>query len=110
VSQQALKLAISALIETDRYVILDAKNHLVQRLRLDDLETESGQPRMEGCSYADHSMRGYLEQTCLYVGIDPAGPIDHFVGTSTPFIVITDAARALVANMERTKAFASSKR
>jgi hypothetical protein len=103
VSQQALKLAVSALIETDRYVILDAKNHLVQRLRLDGLETESGQPRMEGCSYADHSMRGYLEQTCLYVGIDPAGPIDHFVGTSTPFIVITDAARALVANMERNE-------
>jgi hypothetical protein len=102
-SQQALKLAVSSSIETDRYVVLDAKNHLVHRLRLDGLETESGQPRIEGGSYADHSMRSYLEQTCRYVGIDPAGPVEHFVSTSTPFIVITDAARTLVANMERNE-------
>jgi hypothetical protein len=100
-SQQALKLAVSSSIETDRYVILDAKNHLVHPLRLDILETDAGQPRINGRCYADHPMRDYLEQTCRYVGIDAAGPVEHFVSTSTPFTAVTAAARALVANMER---------
>jgi Family of unknown function (DUF6492) len=100
-SQQALKLAVSSFIQTDRYVILDAKNHLVHPLHRGFLETETGQPRIEGGCYAEHAMRGHLEQTCRYVGLDPAGPVEHFVSTSTPFTVITAAARALVANMER---------
>jgi hypothetical protein len=99
-SQQALKLAVSKMVKTDRYVILDAKNHLIKPLTRDFLETPGGKIRINGYGYENHPLRAYLEKTCAYLGVDVLGPLEKFVRTSTPFTMITTAAMALVDNVE----------
>ncbi len=99
-SQQVLKLAIANLVKTDRYLILDAKNHLVKSLTREFLEAPDGRVKINGYGYDSHPLRHFLESTCAYVGIDPAGPLRKFVRTSTPFTMVTSAAKAMVKNIE----------
>lgn len=42
VAQQALKLSAAALSDKNYYLVLDAKNHFIRKLRRNDLFTESG--------------------------------------------------------------------
>jgi hypothetical protein len=99
-SQQALKLAVARIVKTDRYVILDAKNHLIKPLTRDFLETVNGKVRINGYGYETHPLLRYLEKTCAYVGLDISGPIERFVRTSTPFTMVTSATKAMVDNIE----------
>lgn len=98
--QQALKLAISSVVKTDRYLVLDAKNHLVKPLARDFLEAPNDKVLINGYGYETHPLKHYLEKTCAYVGIDTAEPMVKFVRTSTPFTMITEQAKALVAEIE----------
>jgi len=102
-SQQVLKLAVSNVIKTDRYVILDAKNHLIKPLVRDFLETSEGKIRINGYGYAAHPLRPHLERTCAYAKLDPTGPLEKFVRTSTPFTMITSVAKAIVDNIEEAE-------
>src|SRR6185437_12861425 len=54
ITQQILKLAVSTRILTDRYVLLDCKNHLVHPLTRAYLEAEDGRPRTHLHSYSSH--------------------------------------------------------
>jgi hypothetical protein len=47
-TQQVLKIKVAETIRSDRYVVLDAKSHLIRRLGREFLETPTGQPRMNG--------------------------------------------------------------
>lgn len=95
VAQQALKLSAAKLIGCDRYVVLDAKTHLVGPLGRDFLETGDGRPRINGYGKATHPLRPSLERTCAWLGIDPAPLVAYGPRTSPPFTFLTDAAQAL---------------
>ena len=86
--QQILKLEIAKLVQTDRYVVLDAKNTMVYPLRRDFLENSKGEPRLFQIDYTRHSSRRWLRNSVAYWGI--ADPTKWFVPTVTPFTLITD--------------------
>ena len=100
-TQQVLKLMVTQIIETDRYVALDAKNHLIAPLSREFLESPTGKPRINGYSYADHPLRPALERTLRYVGIDPATHTPFFPRTTTPFTFITSYVQDVIAQVSK---------
>lgn len=94
-TQQVLKIKVSEVIRSERYVLLDAKNHLIRPLKRDFLETVAGQPRINGHSFTEDPMRSFLECTLRYLGIDPSPHLEWFTRTTTPFTMLTTEARNL---------------
>ena len=100
-TQQVLKIEIASIVRSERYVVLDAKNHLTARLGREFLETLIGQPRMSGISYAGHPMQEFLERTLVYLDLDPKAHIGWFTRTDTPFAMLTNEVRELVRHLEQ---------
>ena len=99
-SQQVYKLLIAESVTTDRYVVLDAKNALIAPLRRDFLESPStGRPLLNGYPMRDHALRPYLERVMAFLRIPVEQHLDWFPRTSTPFTILTDEARDLVAHV-----------
>jgi hypothetical protein len=99
-SQQVLKIKVAEIVRSDRYVLLDAKNHLVSPLGREFLESSTGQPRTNGYPYGDQPMLEYLERTLQYLGLDPQAHVSWFTRTTTPFILLAGEARELVEYIE----------
>lgn len=108
-TQQILKVKVAAFVRTDRFVLLDSKDHLVRNIDRQFLETASGNPRTNGYSYADQPMREFLERTLIYLGLDVSMHVKWFTRTTTPFIMLRDEATKMVEYIERreSKAFAN---
>jgi hypothetical protein len=85
-SQQILKLMVSRHVATERYVILDAKNHLVFPLEAGHLE-RNGRMLSFMQHYDTHPLRSRLERAARYFAIKPS--IARFPPTTTPYIVPT---------------------
>lgn len=100
-TQQVLKIKVAEAVRSDRYVILDAKNHLIAHLDRQFLETSAGKPRTNGYTYVNHPMRGFLERTADYCGIDRLKCVKWFPRTTTPFTMLREEARALVQHVEQ---------
>jgi len=96
-TQQVLKIIVAGIIRSDRYVLLDAKNHLVSPLTRDFLETSTGQPRINGHSFLADPMRNFLECTLRYLRVDPVPHLEWFTRTTTPFTMLTHEACDLAA-------------
>lgn len=103
-SQQVLKIKVAEVVCSDRYVVLDSKNHLITHLGLEFLETSVGQPRINGHSYVDQPMREFLERTLEYLGLDPQDHIEWFTRTTTPFTLLTNEVHELVRYVEQKEA------
>jgi hypothetical protein len=99
-TQQVLKIKIAELIRSERYVLLDAKNHLISQLGLDFLETAAGLPRINGHSFIKDPMRDFLERTLSYFGLNRELYLNWFTRTTTPFTILTSEARSLVQYLE----------
>jgi len=93
-SQQVLKVMISEQISTDRYVVLDAKNHLVLPLQRGFLEAGS-KIRSALTNYQMHSLRQYFEKTLQYFGLNPAQYMHAFMPSVTPFTMPTEMVREM---------------
>ena len=108
-SQQILKLKVADAVKADRYVLLDAKNHLISTLDCGFLETPSGKPRNYCRSYEGHVMLEYFESTLKYLGMDPESHKLSFPRTHPPFTIFTSEARELVQLIEQreNRSFAS---
>lgn len=100
-SQQALKLTVAQQIRSDRYLLLDAKNHFIAPLTGNFLEAEDGKPRANAYSYEQHPMRRDLEHVLAYLGLDPDEHVGHFTATVTPFVLDTALVRRVVADIEQ---------
>lgn len=100
-SQQVLKLAVAELVRTDRYVVLDAKNHLVAPAEASYFFASDGRPRLRAYSFASHPLRRDLERVLDYLGLDPAAHVEHFPATVTPFPFDTALVRAMMSDIER---------
>ncbi len=95
-SQQVLKLKIAADIATDRYVVIDAKNHLVAPLQRDFLEAADGRARLPAHGYRNHSLRPSLENVLDHFGLDRTKHVERFAHTVTPFVLYTELVRRLM--------------
>lgn len=99
-SQQLLKLRAADLVTTDRYAVLDAKNHFVEPLRGDFFEAPDGRARVNVYSYEAHPLRPALERVLDYLGLDPADHVGRFTATVTPFVLDTGIVRAMMRDIE----------
>jgi Family of unknown function (DUF6492) len=108
-TQQVLKLKVAEVVRSERYVVLDAKNHLVKQLEGSFLENADGVARLAGITYVGREMQDFLERSLAYFGIDPALHMDWFPRTATPFTILTSEALALLQYVEdrEDKPFAS---
>jgi hypothetical protein len=100
-SQQVLKLAVARRVESDRYLTLDAKNHLIRPTGLADFEAADGRPFGNFHSYAAHPLKPSFERVLSYVGLDPSDSIDRFTATATPFVLYTGFTRQLIDDIEQ---------
>ena len=96
-TQQVRKLQVASEVRTERYVLLDAKNHLVAPLGRDFLASPDDRPLSRRYGYARHPLRPKLEHTLSFMGLDAAQHIDLFITTSTPFTMVTAHVRAAMA-------------
>ena len=95
-SQQILKLMSSRLIEQERYLVLDAKNHLVRPLTREFLEDPDGRARLVAHSYREHVLRPQFERVFAFLKIDVSGRLDRFPYSVTPFVMYAAVSRDLV--------------
>ncbi|MFC4346631.1 DUF6492 family protein [Kordiimonas lipolytica] len=98
-SQQAVKLLAANLVETENFVILDAKNHLIRPLTSDALITEDG--RLRSHMYRIHpGFADHFRRACAYFGYEGEPDLTTGLPTSTPFLMKRDLAQALMAEIE----------
>ena len=99
-SQQVLKLCVADLVSSERYVVLDAKNHFVAPLEPGHFQAPDGRPRGTAYGYAEHPLRPSLERVLRYLGLDPADHLHRFTATVTPFVLDTGTVRSVVRGVE----------
>ena len=99
-SQQILKLVVARHVRSDRYLLLDAKNHLIRPATAADLQAADGRARGATHSYVNHPLRPQLEHTLTYLGLDPAPLIRDFPPTATPFVMDTVLVRRMLDDVE----------
>jgi len=95
VSQQILKLMVASLVTTDRYVVLDAKNHVVFPLRFEFFEV-GAKLRSSRTNFEGNAMRPYLTGALRYFGVAESSVVSSFLPTITPFVFPTQLARTFV--------------
>lgn len=99
--QQVLKLLVSELVATDRYIALDAKNHFVRRFDDAYFRAPDGRARIGVHGYETHPLRESLLRTVRYLGADEQEALAQFPATVTPFVLLTAESRALVEEVQR---------
>lgn len=99
-SQQILKLMAARIVQTERYLVLDAKNHLVFPLTRRCIETSSGRMLLHSMNYEHHNMQSFLANTLDYFGLSLRDHVKGFLPTTTPFPLSTETVRDLVRYIE----------
>lgn len=102
-SQQVLKLEVARRVQTEHYVVLDAKNVFVAPVDPGFFRAPDGRPRTMRTHYAEHRLRPDLERTLRYLGVDPVPAVtgDGFTATTTPFALDTSTVVAVLDDVER---------
>ncbi|GEL94978.1 DUF6492 family protein [Cellulomonas composti] len=98
-SQQVLKLAVAALVDTAAYVTLDAKNHLVAAPEPGTFVGPDGRPRVRAYGYRTHPLRPALEHVLTYLGLPVEDALDRFAATVTPFTLEVATVLAVTADV-----------
>ncbi|RLE32283.1 MAG: hypothetical protein DRJ61_09920 [Acidobacteria bacterium] len=99
-SQQILKLEVAKLIDRDAYVVLDAKNHLIDTLQRDFILAPDGRLRVNVNNFEDHPFRPSLERVLTYLCLDPKAYIHCFPVTVTPFTFDTTTVLEMIQGIE----------
>jgi hypothetical protein len=97
-SQQILKLMVSRVLAADRYLVLDAKNHLVFPLTRSALEA-GGKLRSRLISFEQHPIRTMFENAVRYFGLAPEDHVQAFLPATTPYGLPTRVVRELVVDL-----------
>jgi len=100
-TQQVHKLLIARQITTPYYLLLDAKNHLINRVTRSTFVAPDGRLRLGANPYHKHPLHSHLLRSCEYFSIDPTELLDRFVQTITPFPLTTMMVQHLLDEMER---------
>lgn len=97
--QQALKLHISSLISSDEYLLLDAKNHFIRPVKIEDFFDDSGKIYTE-----ETKQSGYL-LTCLQQSLkflNTTTPDEmHSLPTVTPYMMKTQIVRSMLGDFRK---------
>jgi Family of unknown function (DUF6492) len=99
-SQQVLKLAVARQVRTERYVTLDAKNVVVNRLDPGYLRAPDGRPRVGAHPYTHHPLRSSVERALAYFDLDPRDHLESFPVTVTPYVMQTAEVLDLLDDVE----------
>jgi hypothetical protein len=102
-SQQILKLMVARVVSSDRYMVLDAKNHLVFPLSFEIYEN-GDRIRAIRVNYEGLPKRRSVESSLRYFGIDDEDVVRSFLPTVTPFVFPTRVVNSLItaiAQLER---------
>lgn len=97
--QQALKLAVSTLIDKKFYVLLDAKNHLIRNVSADRFVTSKG----KGIQTLEDdfvTLPAHYETCIRYFGLDPGAIPIRPCSPITPFVMHTKSVRDLIDHIE----------
>jgi len=100
-SQQVLKLSVAGNISTERYVVLDAKNHFVAAVGRGLFEAPDGRARLGTNSYESHRLRPRLEHALQYLGLNPRAYVQQFTTTVPPFVFVTAVVKSMIDDIER---------
>jgi alginate O-acetyltransferase complex protein AlgJ len=99
IAQQALKLSIATLSDKNHYLVLDAKNHLIRKLRRNDLFTEDGKPISHLQIHGGY-LKTCLEESCKYFEVD-VDTDKQVLPTVTPYLMITSLVRELLEEVKK---------
>jgi hypothetical protein len=88
-TQQVLKLAIADRIETDHYIVLDAKNHMVVQSGDAIFFSTDGRAHFQPISFreAAATMKPHFQTCALICGIDAESHIDGALPSHTPVVL-----------------------
>lgn len=100
VGQQILKLQVHRLVETEHYVVLDAKNHWNQSTDLQTFVNSDGRARGASHTYRGHALEQQVAGVLRYWDIEPEPWLDHFLVTHTPVVLSATVASELIAAVE----------
>ncbi len=95
-TQQVLKLLVYRIVVSRRYVVLDAKNHLVRLLQGSFLEGNDGRMLARRYDYRLHPLRHFLERTLLFCQVPAEAHLGWFMQAGTPFTIDRADAREAI--------------
>lgn len=98
-SQQAAKLLIARRVPTAHYVVLDAKNHLIDPVAFSSFLARDGRAHTGFHSYRTHSLKDSLTRTMRYLGAEQGqieAALDRFPVTATPFVFQTSLVTQMI--------------
>lgn len=98
-TQQTLKLRIADRIESKKYIVFDAKNHLIKKCSVQDFLASDGRPRSFWTVQAG-SLKNYLINSLAYFGIPSDISTTKVMPATTPFVLYTDAVKNMMAMIE----------
>jgi hypothetical protein len=104
-SQQFTKLAMSKIIKTEYYVVLDAKNHFIKPITNETFFREDGKIKLYQETHNDDLLRFY--SNCFrYFGMDDVEEHNPFqtpcyIQTTTPFVFITNECKNMITYIEK---------
>ena len=100
-TQQVLKLVVAHIVKCPRYIVLDAKNHLVSPIKQDFIEAPDGRIRTSLSPYdVNHCLRSALERVTAYCDLTLGNDVVQFTPTITPFTMITEDVIELIQFVE----------
>lgn len=98
-TQQILKLLISREIESEKYTVLDAKNHFIKEISEKNFLHSDGRPRSFWTAQ-DGSLRKFLVNSLRYMGLDEAVANQKVMPATTPFTLYTRAVKEMLCEIE----------
>jgi len=99
-TQQSLKLMAAGRLASDHYVVLDAKNHFIERTtRADFFDASTGLPHGGIHSFERHPLRPQLELVATGLGLDPATAVERFTATAPPVVLDRRVVDELIADV-----------
>jgi len=102
-SQQAIKLLAANLVDTENFLILDAKNHLIRPLMGDALIAEDG--RLRSHMYRIHpGFEDHFRRACAYFGYMEKPDLKLGLPTTTPFLMKRSLVMDMMTEMEEREA------
>jgi hypothetical protein len=99
-TQQSLKLMAAGRLAADHYVVLDAKNHFIERTtKADFFDASTGLPHGGIHSFEWHPLRPQLELVATGLGLDPAAAVERFTATAPPVVLDRRVVDELIADV-----------
>jgi hypothetical protein len=99
VDQQVIKLAVSKYVETDYYVLLDAKNFFIAPTSVNDIPQIKPAPT----SWCEPNLKNWIVTCCETMTLSVPQRDINLTQNTTPYIMRTESARDLVNYFGGTK-------